>query len=104
MRFHVDFDKMSCLTRWLASNTPYSGLLCIPALNVMLEHDMNHDGPQELQTYFERSRHSPPSLWATKRTSNEKNRRSQHHSVLMSVISRRRLKTKESHEVERKMC
>jgi len=47
---------------------------------------------QVLQTYIERFKHSPPSPWATKCTSNEKNQPSQHHSVLMSVILRRREK------------
>lgn len=38
MRFRVDFDKMSCLTRWVASNTPIVVYYPFPALHVMLEH------------------------------------------------------------------
>ena len=37
-RFRVDFDKMSRLTRWMASNTPIVVYYPFPTLYVMLEH------------------------------------------------------------------
>ena len=37
-RFRLDFDKMSRLTRWMASNTPIVIYYLFPTLYVMLEH------------------------------------------------------------------